>query len=249
MELDLGNEYQARKSRFEAEKALVEHERLTRNMIGAQRSGKARLEVFDMEIKMLSRKLAELRRLSALAAPSTDRDGVLTWVVEREGASVRVGQEIARVADLSAFRIKATIADTHVQSLAWGQPVRINAGKTEIGGMITNIYPTVDNGSVTFEVGLDNPAHAALRHNMGVDVYVITDRRQDAVQLRRGQLFTVDGKDAVYVVRGGVAVQTAVRLGMAGYESYEVLDGLRPGDEVIISDMRKYIKAKEVRLR
>jgi HlyD family secretion protein len=50
-------------------------------------------------------------------------------------------------------------------------------------------------------------------------------------------------------VRGDRAVRTKVRLGISGVDEYEVAEGLEPGDEVIISDMRDYARASEVLLR
>ena len=53
----------------------------------------------------------------------------------------------------------------------------------------------------------------------------------------------------VFVVRADRAVRTDVRLGIVGHESYEVLDGLDEGDEIILSDMRDYLHAREIRLK
>ena len=69
------------------------------------------------------------------------------------------------------------------------------------------------------------------------------------MRVRRAAYVKVDGKNAVFVVHGEVAVRTPVRFGIRNYETYEVLAGLEPGDEVITSDMKRYLRAKEVRLR
>jgi HlyD family secretion protein len=170
-------------------------------------------------------------------------------VVPSEGAAVRQGEEIARIADLSSFRVEATVADVHAGRLALGQPAEIVTGETHLRGAISNIRPTVENGVVTFEVTLDEPGHRILRHNLRVDVYVVTERKDDTVRVKRGAYLTIDGKNAVFVVHGEVAVQTAVSFGITNYEVYEVLAGLEPGEKVIISDMKRFMRAKEVRLR
>lgn len=249
VELGIGSENQARKSETDARRARIELEQLDESIANARRTLEVQLEGLDLEIGILEKERDDAARRLELASPSSDHDGVLTWMVPSEGTAVRRGDEIARIADLNSFRVEATIADVHAARLAWGLPVTVSSGETQLRGTISNILPTVENGVVTFEVTLDDPGHAMLRHNLRVDVYVVTDRQEDAVRVKRGAYVTADGRNAVFVVRGDVAVRRPIRLGITNYESYEVLAGLEPGDEVITSDMRRHMHSKEVRLR
>jgi HlyD family secretion protein len=98
-------------------------------------------------------------------------------------------------------------------------------------------------------VQLDEPDHGILRPNLRVDVHAVTEQRTDTLCLRRGPLLNVDGRDHVFVVRGEKAVRTPVTIGLSNFEVYEITDGLREGDEVIISDMSDYRASEEVKLR
>jgi HlyD family secretion protein len=62
-------------------------------------------------------------------------------------------------------------------------------------------------------------------------------------------LLNVDGRDSVFVVRGGRAVRTPVTIGLSNFEMYEITGGLSEGDEVIVSDMSDHRNAKEVKIR
>ncbi len=53
----------------------------------------------------------------------------------------------------------------------------------------------------------------------------------------------------MFVIRDGKAIRTAIAIGLSNFEEYEITEGLSEGDEVIISDMSDYLKAKEVQLR
>ncbi len=249
VELGVGSEDQARTSETDAERARIELHQLDESITNAQRALEVELEGLDLEIGILRKERTEAARRLELASPSADRDGVLTWVVASEGTAVRRGDEIARIADLSSFRVEATVADVHAGRLVRGLPAEVVTGETHLRGTLTNIFPTVENGAVTFEVVLDEPGHPILRHNLRVDVYVVTERRENAVCVERGAYVTVDGTDAVFLVRNDRAVRTPVRLGITNYEAYEVLAGLTPGDEIITSDMKRYMNVKEVRLR
>jgi HlyD family secretion protein len=249
VELGVCSEDQARTSAADAERARIELEQLAESIANAQRVLDVQLRGLDLEVGILEKERDAAARQLELATPSADRDGVLTWVVASEGAAVRQGDEIARIADLSSFRVEATVADVHAGLLARGQPAEIVAGDTHLRGAITSIRPTVENGSVTFEVALDEPGNAMLRHNMRVDVYVVTDRKENAVCVQRGAYITLGGGDAVFVVRGDVAERTPVTFGITNYETSEILAGPVPGDEVIISDMKRFTRVKEVKLR
>ena len=109
--------------------------------------------------------------------------------------------------------------------------------------------PRVENGLITFDVELDEKTSPVLRHNLRVEVYVVTDRADDTLRIRRGNYVTVEGSPAVFVVRGDVAVRTPVRFGITNIDHYQVLEGLAEGDEVILSDMSDSMHAQEVRLR
>jgi HlyD family secretion protein len=82
-----------------------------------------------------------------------------------------------------------------------------------------------------------------------VDVDIVTDRRMNALRIKKGPAIPGGGTDEVFVVRGERAVKTAVSLGMVGLLHYEVEQGLMEGDEVILSDMTDYMDLKEIALK
>jgi HlyD family secretion protein len=107
----------------------------------------------------------------------------------------------------------------------------------------------VENGLITFDVEVEEKKSPVLRHNLRVEVYVITERAEDALRIRRASYVTVEGSPAVFVIRGDTAVRTPVRFGITNIDHYQVLEGLSEGDEVIISDMSDSMHVREVRLR
>ena len=155
---------------------------------------------------------------------------------------------MARVADLSAYRVDATLSDVLARRLTVGLPAVVRSGDTRLPGRVHKILPTVQNGIVTFEVILDEPNHSVLRPNLRVDVHAVTELHADALCLQRGPLLNLDGRDHVFVVRGDKVVRTPVTIGLSNFELYEITGGLSEGDEVIISDMSDYRNSKEVRL-
>jgi len=119
---------------------------------------------------------------------------------------------------------------------------------TTIDGTISSIDPRIENGVAKFYVTLDQRAHAKLRNNLRVDVFPILGSRGNVLRLRRGALGQGERED-VYVVRGGTLVRTSVHWGLTGDELIQPIDGLREGDNVVISNMNDYQGIKELRLK
>jgi HlyD family secretion protein len=178
-----------------------------------------------------------------------DRGGVVTWTVTEEGAAVRQGDVIARLADLGSFRVEATVSDIHAQRLAVGLPAAVKVGSETLEGTVSNVLPTIQNDALTFGVALAQKSSRLLRSNLRVDVLVVLGRKEQALRLGKGPAIEGEGPQPVFVVRGDRAVRTPARFGLVGFDVCEVLEGLQEGDEVVLSDVTAYRHLPEVRLR
>jgi len=231
-----------------AKKSDIELRQLGEALERSERSRDVQLAASAKDLGMSRREWEESRRQLALAMMRADDDGVLTWIVPEVGATVRRGDVLARIADLSAYRVIATISDLHAAKLSRGMRAKVRLDDTTlIGGTIDSVDPRIENGVVRFFVTLDEPAHARLRNNLRTDVYVVTARRGDAQRVRRGALGQSDVEE-VFVIRGERAVRTTVRYGLAGQDEIEVASGAGIGDQIVISNMSDYTGIKELKL-
>ena len=231
-----------------AKKSDIELRQLQEALARAEQSRRARLAAAGNELAFAQREREESRRQLALAMLRADHDGVLTWVVPEVGAMVRRGEVVARIADLTSYRVVASISDVHASRIGAGMRVNAKLDDTTIGGTIESVDPRIENGVMRFYVTLDQPAHPRLRNNLRVDVAVITGTRRNILVVRRGALARSNTSRA-FVVRGDTAVRVPVRFGLAGDETIEIAEGLREGDEVVISDMTDYEDTERVRMK
>lgn len=243
----LASDEVARESEVAARKASIEVSQLRAAIAQARRSGASELEGHDLALRLLQSESSEARRQRELATTSSDRDGVVTWVVDQEGATVRRGDVLARVADLSRFRIQASISDIHARVVRPGQRVLVRAESDTLNGTVNSVDPTVANGQVRFHVEL-NPS-ARLHNNQRVDVFIVTDSKPNVLKVRRGAFADGSGSAEVFLIRGGEALRRRVELGLIGSDEVEIRSGLEQGDEVITSDMRDYERIASLRLK
>lgn len=229
--------------------AAIELKQLETSREIARAGSDAEVEGLGLEAANLRARRADAWRELQRGTARAEHDGVVTWTLTEEGATVRKGDPIARVADLSAFRVEGTVSDLNSGRMAIGLPVRVDAGEQELRGAVSSIDPTIRNGVMTFTVALQDKSNAALRPNLRVDVFVLTEQKARALRVERGPFATGGSAQNVFVVRGAMARRTRVRLGAASPTHFEVLEGLSEGDEVIVSDMSDYQHAREIRVR
>jgi HlyD family secretion protein len=236
-----------RQSELTEAKAVIELKQLEGQRDNVRQANATTVAGLTLERDALGKETAEARRQLELTTTRADRDGVVTWALPEEGATVRRGDVIARIADLRTFRVDATVSDVHAKNLVTGMPavIRVNEDDT-LAGTVSTILPKIENGIMTFRVTLADKSHTLLRPNLRVDVLVVTDRRPRALRLRKGPFSEGDGYRNAFVIRGDRAVRTPITLGLVSFDDYEVVNGLVDGDEVIISDMRDYLHLAEV---
>jgi len=248
----LVSEQMLKASEVEAKKARIELDQLLAQSDNEHRATDAQLEGLELDLATLRRDRDEARRQLDLATTRSDRSGVLTWVTPQEGATVRRGDVLARIADLDSFRVEAKVSDIHSAALHAGEAVRVMVDGQPLSGRLVQVDPTIESGTVKFTVDLDDKRNAKLRNNLSVDVLVITDSRANVLRAPKGPYAQGGASEPVFVVQGGHpdrAVKRNVRFGLSGYDRFEVLDGLREGDEVIVSDMRDYLHLSQVNLK
>ena len=237
-----------RRSELAVKQAQIELAQLREDRKNAERSTNVQIEGLSLERGSLDKEAAQARRLLDLSTTKSDRDGVLTWVLSQEGALVRRGDVIARIADLSTFRVEGSVSDVHAGRLRTGMPAVVRANDPDLAGTVTEVFPTVENGVIRFTVALAKASHGSLRPSLRADVLVITDRKPRGLRVKRGPFADNVARQA-FVIRGDRAVRVPIAIGLTGVDDVEIVSGVAEGDEVIISDMRDYLHLAEVKVR
>ncbi len=167
-----------------------------------------------------------------------------------EGQRVVAGAILAKVAQPSRLKAELKIAETQAKDIMIGQIAEIDTRNGVIPGRVSRIDPAAQNGTVTVDVRLEGELPSGARPDLSVDGTVELERLRDVVYVGRpvfGQpnstitLFRVDGT-------GKEASRVPVRLGRSSVNNIEVVDGLKVGDRVILSDMSSYDAHSRIRL-
>lgn len=176
--------------------------------------------------------------------------GVLQQVPLEEGQRVTVGTNLARVGDPTVLKAELRIAETQAKDVQIGQTAAVDTRNGVIPGHVTRIDPAVENGTVTVDVALDGALPRGARPDLTVDGTIELERMDDVLFVGRPVFGQEESVVSLFKVEedGTHAARTRVSLGRASVNTIEVLDGLRPGDRVVLSDMSTWDQFDRVRI-
>ncbi|HVN58265.1 MAG TPA: HlyD family efflux transporter periplasmic adaptor subunit [Bacteroidales bacterium] len=215
------------------------------NQVNARNNGIRELE---MEINIQKNKIIKAKDLVDKAYVKAPFSGDLSWIIDQPGASVSDGQQVARLADFSGYKLKGNISNSWSGRVMAGQKVEVrNQGKT-ITGVIENIMPAVSQGMMECLIRIDSCDISTLRPAQQLEIRVIVSFKDKVLRLPNGPYYKDRGYKFMYVVRGNRAYRTKVLLGDSNFDYVEVLDGLKEGDNVILTDIENKYTRDEIKV-
>jgi HlyD family secretion protein len=171
-----------------------------------------------------------------------------TTQVER-GAQVNPGSNLARVADPSVLKAELRIAETQTKDIRIGQYAEVDTRNGRVKGKVSRIDPASSNGTVGVDIVLEGALPAGARPDLSVDGEVRLEELNNIIYVGRPAFGQENSSVSLFKVGAdGEAVRTTVKLGRSSVSTIEVVEGLNPGDQVILSDMSTYDEYQRVRL-
>jgi HlyD family secretion protein len=166
------------------------------------------------------------------------------------GQRVKPGDVLAKVAQPWKLMARLQITETQAKDILLGQKASIDTRNGVVPGHVTRIDASIVNGTRTIDCKIDGPLPPGAVPDLSVDGTVEIERLTDIVYMQRpvfGQpnsqvsLFKLDPDDKE-------ATRVVVRLGRASVNNTEILDGLKPGDRVILSETSGQDQSTRIRL-
>jgi HlyD family secretion protein len=183
-------------------------------------------------------------------------DGVLQQLPTpvEVGQKVAAGTPLGKVAQASKLKAELKIAETQVKDVVIGQHADIDTRNGHIEGRVSRIDPSILNGTVTVDVALimgkDAPPPGVLRPDLSVDGTIELERLNDVVFVGRPVFGQQDSTVQLFKLEadGKYANKVKVVLGKSSVSTIEIKDGLKVGDQVILSDMSAYDSYDRIKL-
>jgi HlyD family secretion protein len=228
----------------------------TRDEIEKQRLKNSN-EVLIAQLQAKQAEVEEFRALAKLKQDQLDRlkvragiDGVLQELSLRIGEYVTPGTVLAKVVQPQRLKAELKIAETQAKDVQIGQAASIDTHNGIISGHVTRIDPSVQNGTVTVDVALDGTLPQGARPDLSVDGTVDLEKMENVIYVGRPAFGQEQSTVGMFRLEpdGVTAVRVQVKLGRSSVNTVEILQGLQPGDQVILSDMSRWDNFDRIRL-
>jgi HlyD family secretion protein len=166
------------------------------------------------------------------------------------GAQVAPGANLARVADPTQLKAEIRIAETQAKDVMVGQLAEIDTRNGVVAGKVARVDPSVQNGTVTVDITLNGELPRGARPDLSVDGTIELERLNDIVFVGRPTFGQERSKVGMFKLdtEGVYASRVQVQLGRSSISTIEVVEGLQPGDRVILSDSSQWAANERIKL-
>lgn len=231
------------KLRFERARAQADVDRLEqdftrlksvyqRNLVSREAYDKTQ---YELSAARAAADLASLAlRESELRAPF---DGIVTARYVKRGNLIQPNTQAFRITQMDRLRAAVYVPERDIHKLKTEHPVKLTVdawpGKVFTGTVLL-INPVIDASTGTVKVTVNIDAkQSELRPGMFARTEILYDHREQALLIPRDAVLTEDAAESVYVVAGGHARRRVVRIGYGDAGNFEVLEGLKAGEQVV----------------
>lgn len=213
------------------------------------KTARARVEQMESNLQLAGVQLGR----TYITAPYS---GIITELFVEEGELLSIGTPVLEMADESTMEVDAVIDEVDVGKLRIGQDVKLtfDAFKEKQSlGKILEISPYItttkeQNRTVNIKVGITTGQDGILV-GMSTDVEVITGRAKDALYLPTNAIIEKADGQFVFIAEKGVAREKKIKTGLSNWDTSEVIEGLREGDEVITSlEIKKFTDGTKIKV-
>ncbi|GAB2623472.1 efflux RND transporter periplasmic adaptor subunit [Novilysobacter erysipheiresistens] len=175
-------------------------------------------------------------------------DGQVGQVLVDQRANVAANAPVLGVVDLTQFEVEIKVPESFARDLAIGMPAQLSGGRGEYPAEVSAVSPEVVDGEVTGRLRFTGEQPPGLRQNQRMRARILLDTREDVLMVERGPFLEQGSGTRAYVVEDGTAVLTPIRTGVSSLNAVEILEGLQPGDRVVVSGSDQFGDAPEVRI-
>jgi HlyD family secretion protein len=201
-----------------------------------------RVEQYRVVSQLRKKQLEELNVRAGAA-------GVVQQVPVEPGQRVAPGTILAKVAEPGRLKAELQVAETQAKDVVLGQFAAIDTRNGIIQGQVVRIDPAAVNGNVKVDVHLNGEYPKGARPDLSVDGTIDIERIPSVLYVGRPAFGQADSTVGIFrLLPTGEASRIPVKLGRTSVNTIEIVDGLREGDQVVLSDMSAWDSYDRVRL-
>jgi HlyD family secretion protein len=241
----------------------IDHEKAVDDLQNAQLAQKhaaADAKLFDERVEFEIRASESALRQQELARTELARqvelltirspvDGVVGDLLVDQKAAVSRDTPVMAVVDLTRFEIDVQVPESYADDLGVGMPAEITLGSQRYAGKLLAVSPEIVDNQVRGRVRFTAELPGNLRQNQRLTTRILLSEYVDVLMVQRGQFLDSGGGRVAYVIGAdGLATRRQIETGARSLAAVQIVDGLEPGDRIVISNLDPFRSAEKVLL-
>ena len=192
--------------------------------------------------------VGELRRQVDALSLRAPFDGQVGQVLVAQRANVAANAAVLSVVDLSEFEVEIKVPESFARDLGMGIPAEVTGSSGTFPAAISAVSPEVVNGEVSARLRFKGTQPPGLRQNQRLSARIVLDTRRNVLMVERGPFVEQGGGAIAWVMDGSTAVKRTVHTGVSSLSAVEILDGVQPGDRIVVSGSDQFGDAERIRI-
>lgn len=200
-------------------------------------SGVAQGAQISSSMERMRNNLSLLKRNMDNMTIKSPADGKLSSFIVDIGQTKSAGEHLGQIDLMDGFKLRASIDERYISRVFTGQKAEFDLGGKAFSLQISKIYTDVVNGSFQVDLTFDGAEPEGIKRGQTMQLRLQFSGANDALIIKRGGFFQETGGNWIYVLdpSGSYATKRSIRIGRQNTSHYEVLEGLQPGEQVIVS--------------
>jgi len=245
------SEHKLTEKELDVKRTVIEIRQLNQRKKDSLAETLAKIDGLKLEQSILKKSHQDKLRLLSKSSILATNDGLVSWIKNEEGSAVTIGEPLIKVADISSYKVVATISDFYANQISQGMDAEFEYNNKHYYGKLISIVGSEQQGILSLAIELNteqSSEHSQLRQKQRVDISLITGVIDNALLVNKGPFINGSGLKNVFVIKQGLANRFEINIGAGNRDYYQIKHGLVEGDEIIISDVSSFNQKDEVRI-
>ena len=200
-------------------------------------SGVAQGAQISSSMERMRNNLSLLKRNMDNMTIKSPADGKLSSFIVDIGQTKSAGEHLGQIDLMDGFKLRAGIDERYISRVFTGQKAEFDLGGKVYTLQISKIYTDVVNSSFQVDLTFEGAEPEGIKRGQTMQLRLQFSGANDALFIKRGGFFQETGGNWIFVLdpSGSYATKRSIRIGRQNTSHYEVLEGLQPGEQVIVS--------------
>jgi HlyD family secretion protein len=209
----------------------------------------------SVQVETIKANLENMRKNLALVRQRVENlnvratiDGQLGLLVPEIGQSISRGANMGQINDLTSYKVTAQIDEHYIDRVRTELTATLDRQGTLYDLVVKRVYPDVRNGTFEIDMVFTGTVPDNIRTGQTYYISLQLGQPKESLLVPIGGFFQETGGQWIFVLdpSGSFAVKRNISIGRKNPKYYEVLEGLQPGEKVIISGYESFGKNEKL---